>query len=178
MFCDIREYTVLTIGRAPEDVIALLNDHLGTMARVVHAHGGVVNQFAGDAIMALFGAPQSYGDDAVRAVRCAMAMIRERERMNTVAALPIHIGIGIASGAMVAGCIGAENRSDYTVVGERVNLAARLSSAAPAGEILLDASTCARLAADIATMPVAPMMLKGFAEPVTAHRVTGVGEAA
>ena len=178
MFCDIREYTVLTIGRAPEHVIELLNDHLGTMARIVHAHGGVVNQFAGDAIMALFGAPKSYGDDAARAVRCAMTMMRERERMNTVATLPLHIGIGIASGAMVAGCIGAENRSDYTVVGERVNLAARLSGAAPAGEILLDATTRARLAADIATTALAPVMLKGFAEPVAVHRVAGVGDAA
>ncbi len=176
MFCDIREYTVLTIGRTPEAVIEILNTHLGAMAQVVHAHGGVVNQFAGDAVMALFGAPKSYGDDAERAVRCAAAMVGERQRLNLSAALPIHIGIGIASGAMVAGCIGAENRNDYTVVGERVNLAARLSGAASAGEILLDEATFARVVALIPSTAVAPMALKGFAEPVRAYRVTPLAE--
>ena len=171
MFCDIREYTVLTVGRAPEDVIDLLNAHLGAMAQAVHAHGGVINQFAGDSVMALFGAPKGYGDDALRAVRCAIAMVRERDRMNQTAALPIHIGIGIASGAMVAGCIGAENRSDYTVVGERVNLAARLCGAAQAGDILLDENTRLLIGDDIETAAVPPVLLKGFAQPTTAYRV-------
>jgi class 3 adenylate cyclase len=171
MFCDIREYTVLTVGRAPEDVIDLLNAHLGTMVQVVHAHGGVINQFAGDSVMALFGAPKGYGDDALRAVRCATAMVHERERMNRTAALPIHIGIGIASGAMVAGCIGAENRSDYTVVGERVNLAARLCGAARAGDILLDENTRLLIGNEIETTAVPPVLLKGFTQPTMAYRV-------
>ena len=82
MFCDIRDYTPMTVGRAPEEVIEILNHHMGAMTRIVQAHKGVINQFAGDAIMALFGAPRSYGDDAQRAVRCARAMMLERERMN------------------------------------------------------------------------------------------------
>ncbi|HEX7036321.1 MAG TPA: adenylate/guanylate cyclase domain-containing protein [Pseudomonadales bacterium] len=171
MFCDIRQYTALTVGRTPEVVIELLNHHLSAMTRVIQAHGGVINQFAGDAIMALFGAPQSYGDDAERAVRCALAMMAERERLNRDAQVPIRIGIGLASGPMVAGCIGAENRSDYTVVGARVNLAARLSSAAAAGEILIDEETRGRVAAVVATEPLPPLTLKGFSDPVPAHRV-------
>jgi class 3 adenylate cyclase len=171
MFCDIRGYTALTVGRHPESVIQLLNHHMGAMTRVVQAHRGVINQFAGDAIMALFGAPTSYGDDARRAVECAAAMIRERERMSQAAEIPVRIGIGIASGSMVAGCIGAENRSDYTVVGERVNLAARLSAAAKAGEILIDELTLELIAGVPESTPVVPLTLKGFQEPVPAHRI-------
>ncbi|MEX2480892.1 MAG: adenylate/guanylate cyclase domain-containing protein [Gammaproteobacteria bacterium] len=178
MFCDIREYTALTIGRAPAAVIEILNGHLGAMAHLVHTHGGVINQFAGDAIMALFGAPRSYGDDALRAVRCAIDMLHERELLNTTAPLPLHIGIGIASGAMVAGCIGAENRSDYTVVGERVNLAARLCDAASPGAILIDDATRVRVGAMIATTALAPITLKGFTEPTRAFRVVVDEEAA
>jgi class 3 adenylate cyclase len=171
MFCDIRGYTALTVGRHPESVIRLLNHHMGAMTRIVQAHRGVINQFAGDAIMALFGAPRSYGDDARRAVECAAAMIRERERLNQTAEIPVRIGIGIASGSMVAGCIGAENRSDYTVVGERAILAARLSAAAKAGEILIDELTLELIAGVPASSPVAPLALKGFQDPVPAHRI-------
>jgi class 3 adenylate cyclase len=171
MFCDIRQYTAVTVGRSPEAVIELLNHHMGAMTRVVQAHGGVINQFAGDAIMALFGAPKSYGDDAERAVRCARAMILERERLNADARVPMRVGIGIASGPMVAGCIGAENRSDYTVVGARVNLAARLSSSAAASEILVDELTQGQIAGLFATEPLPPMTLKGFVAPVRAFRV-------
>lgn len=178
MFCDIRDYTAFTVGRPPEAVIELLNHHMGAMTRIVQAHGGVINQFAGDAIMALFGAPKHYGDDAERAVRCAGALIRERDRLNAGAEIPMRIGIGITSGPMVAGCIGAENRSDYTVVGERVNLAARLCSSAAAGQILVDDDTRSRMGDGFASEPLGPLSLKGFAQPVHAHRIKGEGTVA
>lgn len=171
MFCDIRQYTALTLGREPEEVIELLNQHLSAMAKVVQQHGGVINQFAGDAVMALFGAPASYGDDTERAVRCARAMVAERERLNVHVDVPLQVGIGIASGRMVAGCIGAENRSDYTVVGARVNLAARLSSTAGPAEILVDDLTRSRIGDVFPTEPLEPMSLKGFTEPVSAFRI-------
>jgi class 3 adenylate cyclase len=172
MFCDIRGYTALTVGRDPEVVIRLLNHHMSAMTRVVQQHHGVINQFAGDSIMALFGAPKSYGDDTARAVQCARALIHERDRLNLEVEIPLRIGIGIATGPMVAGCIGAENRSDYTVVGERVNLAARLCSSAAAGEVLIDATTRERLGTVFTTEPVPPLTLKGFSEPIAAHRVS------
>ena len=171
MFCDIRGYTALSVGRNPEEIIELLNHHMGAMTRVVQAHRGVINQFAGDAIMALFGAPKSYGDDAQRAVRCALAMLEERDRINVEVAEPIRVGIGLASGVMVAGCIGAENRNDYTVVGERVNLAARLCSTAKAGEVLVDDATRDRMGPSFPSEPMAPLTLKGFAEAMPAFRV-------
>jgi len=171
MFCDIRGYTALSVGRNPEEIIELLNHHMGAMTRIVQAHRGVINQFAGDAIMALFGAPKTYGDDAERAVRCALAMLDERDRINVEVAEPIRVGIGLASGVMVAGCIGAENRNDYTVVGERVNLAARLCSMAKAGEVLVDDNTRARMGPAFPSESMAPLTLKGFSEPMPAFRV-------
>jgi class 3 adenylate cyclase len=166
------------VGRNPEDIIELLNAHMSAMTAVVQAHRGVINQFAGDAIMALFGAPRSYGDDAVRAVQCAVAMLAERERLNAIVHEPIRVGIGLASGEMVAGCIGAENRNDYTVVGERVNLAARLCSTAKAGEILIDDATRERMGDRFESVTMAPLTLKGFAEAMPAYRIVrpaGVG---
>lgn len=172
MFCDIRGYTALSEGRDPVEVIHLLNDHMTALARVVQKHRGVINQFAGDALMVLFGAPKSYGEDAIDAVRCAWEMMQERERLNRDAKEPLLIGIGVATGVVVAGCIGAESRSDYTVVGERVNLAARLCSSAAAGQILVDEATHAKTASLGVFETLEPLTLKGFAQPVPAYRVT------
>lgn len=171
VFCDIRGYTALSAGRDPVEVIGILNDHMSALTRIVQQHLGVINQFAGDALMILFGAPQSYGNDAQRAVRCAWEMMRERQRLNHLAAEPLGIGIGVATGVVVAGCIGAESRSDYTVVGEKVNLAARLCSSAAAGQILIDTETHAKTSTlgDFAALE--PLGLKGFAQPVRAFRV-------
>ena len=124
--------------------------------------------------MVLFGAPKSYGSDAEHAVRCAWEMMQERERLNRDAVEPLRIGIGIATGIVVAGCIGAENRSDYTVIGEKVNLAARLCSNATAGQILVDAETMAKTSALGAFETLEPLTLKGFAQPVPAFRVTSL----
>jgi len=173
MFCDIRDYTQLTTRSSPEAVIELLNTHYATLAEIVRAHRGVINQFVGDAIMALFGAPKQYGDDASRATRCALAMVEARAEMNREAQIPMQIGIGIASGPVVAGCIGDERRSDYTAVGEHVNLAARLSAVAEPGEILIDLGTRERLDNTAQTEPSALMALKGLGDDVQAFRVTG-----
>ena len=125
--------------------------------------------------MVVFGAPTSHGHDPENAVRCAWEMIAARADLNQNSPLPLGIGIGIASGAVVAGCIGAENRADYTVVGERVNLAARLCSAAAAGEIIVDESTRDPLPADIQLQSLdEPLQLKGFASRILAYRVTSI----
>jgi class 3 adenylate cyclase len=174
IFCDIRGYTALSEGRDPVEVIHLLNDHMTALASIVQRNLGVINQFAGDAIMVLFGAPKSYGNDAEHAVRCAWEMMQERERLNRDAVEPLRIGIGIATGNVVAGCIGAESRSDYTVIGEKVNLAARLCSTAAAGQILVDAETRAKTSALGAFETLEPLTLKGFAQPVPAFRVTSL----
>jgi class 3 adenylate cyclase len=175
LFCDIRGYTAMSVGRDPAEVIALLNQHMGALTEVVYRWQGVITQFAGDAIMAVFGAPTSAGDDAIHAVRCGWELLAARARLNEGSPLPLEIGIGIASGSVVAGCIGAENRADYTVVGERVNLAARLCSVAAAGQLVIDETTRAALPAGIDLEPMpAPLKLKGFEGGTIAYRVTAI----
>jgi class 3 adenylate cyclase len=166
LFCDIRGFTPLAQGMRPEEVIAMLNAHMTALTRVVHEHQGVVDKFVGDLIMALFGAPKSYGHDALRAALCALQMIGEREELNRQADRTIHIGIGIATGEVVAGCMGASSRVDYTVLGERVNLASRLCGQAEPGQILIDQETRKRLKDSVITQELEPRRLKGYEEPV------------
>ena len=133
MFCDIRGFTALTQNMNPTEVIAMLNEHMTVLTRVVTEHHGVVDKFIGDSIMALFGAPKSYGDDALNAVRCAQQMMAERAKLNATSVYKIQMGIGLASGRVLAGNMGSADRSNYTVLGERVNLAARQCSFARRG---------------------------------------------
>lgn len=171
IFCDIRGYAALSAGRDPREVIDLLNRHMSALTRVVYRHHGVINQFAGDAIMILFGAPTDNENHALDAVQCAREMLAERERLNAETHEPLGIGFGIATGKVVAGCLGSENRADYTAVGDRVNLAARLCSVAAAGEIMMDDQTRAAVPASILSTATEPLNLKGFSEPVIAHRL-------
>lgn len=171
IFCDIRGYTALSAGRDPREVIELLNKHMSALTRVVYRHHGVINQFAGDAIMILFGAPMDNPTHAADAVLCAQEMLAERERLNELTHEPLGIGFGIATGKVVAGCLGAENRADYTAVGDRVNLAARLCSVAAAGEIVIDDQTRAALPESTPSIPTEPLKLKGFSDPIIAHRL-------
>jgi class 3 adenylate cyclase/HAMP domain-containing protein len=141
LFCDIRGFTAMTDGMNPAEVIDLLNHHMMAMTRVIHEHGGVVDKFVGDLVMAVFGVPVGRGDDLRRAIDCAAAMQDERERLNRLGPRAIETGIGLAWGEVVAGMMGSPERMNYTVLGERVNLAARLCSAAGAGEIMVDRAT-------------------------------------
>jgi class 3 adenylate cyclase len=141
------------------------------LTRIAYEHGGVVDKFVGDLIMVLFGAPVSTGRDAEQAVACALAMLAERRRMNEGAAHPLEVGIGIATGDVVAGCMGSEQRQSYTVLGHRVNLASRLCSVAGLGEIMTDAETARDLPDHLPVTAAEPMRLKGLSEPVEAYRV-------
>ncbi len=171
LFCDIRGFTALTEGMPPQEVIAILNEHMTAMTRVVHAHHGVVDKFVGDLIMAIFGAPKSYGDDTRLAVDCALEMLAVRRRLNETTKHRIEMGIGVATGEMVAGCMGSDDRLNYTVLGERVNLASRLCSKAGADELMIDEATHAALSGVFTAEPVEPMPLKGFSQPVAAFRL-------
>jgi class 3 adenylate cyclase len=171
LFCDVCGFTALTEPMAPTEVIALLNAHMETMTQIVHAHGGIVDKFIGDGLMALFGAPSSSGHDADAAVAAARAMIVARRTANATMARPIDVHIGIATGGVVAGCLGATNRLDYTVLGARVNLAARLCGEAGPMEIVIDAGTRERLQTEVALESLPALALKGFRAAVAAYRV-------
>ncbi|MEA2626550.1 MAG: adenylate cyclase [Candidatus Binatota bacterium] len=172
LFCDIRGFTSLTEGMDPARVIELLNEHMTALTRVIHDRGGAVDKFVGDSLMALFGAPRSHGDDARRAVGAALGLVAERDRLNARSPRTLSIGVGIATGSVVVGCMGSADRLNYTAVGERVNLSARLCAAAAPGEILVDEATFL-LAGDLAdAQAIAELPLKGFRGPVRAYRLT------
>ncbi len=173
LFCDIRGFTALSEKMPAPAVIELLNHHMTAMTRVAYAHGGTVDKFVGDMIMVLFGAPESALDDIPRAVRCALAMHETRSRLNQDAALPLEIGIGVTTGLVVAGCMGSDQRLSYTVIGHRVNLAARLCALAGAGQTIIDENTCAGLPSIFRVTPLPPARLKGISDLVPCHNVTG-----
>lgn len=174
MFCDIRGFTALTQNMNPTEVIALLNEHMTALTRVVTEHHGVVDKFIGDSIMAIFGAPKNYGNDALNAVRCAQRMMAERAKLNETSRYKIQMGIGLASGRVLAGNMGSADRSNYTVLGERVNLASRLCSVARRGEIVIGPTTREQLGDLITVEAMDPLQLKGFSESIVAFKLVEV----
>jgi hypothetical protein len=153
------------------------NEHMTLLTDVAYAHGGTVDKFVGDLIMVTFGTPKTAADDSMRMLRCARAMVDARERANASVQRPIAIGIGCAYGAVVAGCMGSARRLDYTVLGERVNLAARLCSKAPPMHVYVDATARAS-ATGCAFAPLPPIEAKGFSHPVEAFDLLSVEEPA
>ncbi len=174
LFCDIRGFTPLTQNMPPEEVIEMLNEHMTALTRVVKEHNGVLDKFVGDLLMAIFGAPVSHESDTLDAARAALRLVRERDRLNETSRHPLKIGISIATGRVVAGCMGSFDRLNYTVLGERVNLASRLCSQAQPGQVVIDQTTRERLGANITATPLPALNLKGFTGQVTAYELTEV----
>ena len=175
LFCDIRGFTPYTQNMPPEEVIEMLNEHMTALTRVVKEHHGVLDKFVGDLLMAIFGAPVSHETDTLNTARCALAIMREREKLNATSRHQLQIGIGIATGKVVAGCMGSLDHMNYTVLGERVNLASRLCSQAGPGQIVIDQTTRQKLGDKIsATVPLPALNLKGFSENVVAYELKGV----
>ncbi len=172
LFCDIRGFTELTETMPPEDVIEILNEHMTAMTRVVRENLGVVDKFVGDEIMAVFGALKSYGNNGLNACRAARAMREERDRINGETGMDIQIGVGLATGDVLAGCMGSADRLNYTVLGARVNLGARLCGRAGPGEILMDEETWREIGeTDWSIERVEGLRLRGFQSIVGAGRM-------
>ena len=177
MFSDIRGFTPLAESQPPEETIELLNTYYTLMFDAISGHGGIVSQIAGDGLMALFGAPLPLPDHADAAVRTAIDMIEMIELFNVeqVAAgkPPIRIGIGIATGDMVAGYTGTQQRATYTCIGDTVNLAARLEAHTKVAEraILIDAATRAGIRGALQVDALGPVAIRGKALPVDVFSV-------
>ncbi|HNN12689.1 MAG TPA: adenylate/guanylate cyclase domain-containing protein [Anaerolineales bacterium] len=130
LFADIRSFTTLAENQDPTETIDLLNEYFSLMFDAITNNGGTVNQMVGDGLLAMFGAPIFYPDHREKAVRAALAMLEQLKVFNqnqlTRGRNPLHIGIGIASGRMIAGYTGTQSRAIYTCIGDTVNLASRI----------------------------------------------------
>lgn len=179
LFADIRSFTAMTQDMLPSAVIDLLNTCMTKVSASIDHYGGCVDKFIGDEVMALFGAPIAKEDSALQAIRSALEMInvlrewnKEREASGQER---IEMGVGIHTGTMLVGNMGAENRLNYTVIGSNVNLASRICSTAKGMEILISDATLhehgVQEAFEIEEM--APIILKGFTMPMALYRVKG-----
>jgi adenylate cyclase len=172
MFSDIRSFTTITESLGPAGTIELLNTYYTLMFDAINGHGGIVNQMIGDGLMAVFGAPQARPNSRQDAVEAALEMVELVELLNQEQTdqgrAPIRIGVGVASGEVIAGYTGTQHRATYTCVGDIVNQAARLEAYTKEVKqpILIDENTLAGLPSGIATVEVGPVTLKGKTQPV------------
>ena len=178
LFCDIRRFTSLAERLPPAQVVELLNDYFTRMIQVVIDHEGMVDKLMGDSVMALFGAPLSLGNDPLRAVHCAIEMQQAVHRFNQQRAAqdlpPLEMGIGINTGPVIAGNIGSATRMEYTVIGDSVNIAARLQGLAQPGQVLVSEATYRLIGEQVVAAPLAPIELKGKRIPVGVYRIDGL----
>jgi class 3 adenylate cyclase/tetratricopeptide (TPR) repeat protein len=178
LFADVSGFTSLADRLDPEQLLEVIDPVISGLSSVVGRYGGYVEKFAGDALMALFGAPVSHEDDAVRALRVALEMHAELARLVQElpheAELTLHVGVN--SGHGIARILGSEARMDYAVLGDSVILAQRLESAAPPGETYVSETTVRLTEADFEFEPIGELTLKGKAEPVPAWRLVAARE--
>jgi len=175
LFSDIRGFTSMSEHAAPQETVGMLNEYFELMADCVFALDGIVDKFIGDAVMALFGAPVRGDDDAQRAMRCAMLMQQKTAEFNrsrtALGRQPIGVGIGLHTGEAVVGVIGSSKRLEYTAIGDTVNVASRLCSAAGPGEIVLSDATLARAGAGFPVKEMPPLTVKGRQQTLTTFRM-------
>ena len=175
LFCDVRGFTPLSERLSPEEVVLLLNDFYNLMIETTFKHDGTLDKFLGDAVMAVFGAPLAHPDHSARAIRTAVAMregiVGLNERRARDGKEPIAVGIGVSAGEAVAGTVGTEDRMEYTVIGDSVNLAARLESNAKPGQILISHRTYERVRDLVDARPLGRIRVKGKEEEVEVYEV-------
>jgi len=178
LMSDIRSFTSMSERLSPEQVVMVLNNHLDVMVKVIQSHGGIIDNFIGDAILALFGAPIPRDDDAARAVACALAMQRgmaEVNERNRAMGLPdLSMGIGLNTGEVVAGNIGSKTHTKYSVIGAPVNHAARIEGLTKGGQVLISDRTLKEAGPQVLTGNRFQAKVKGVDHPVTVHEVEGL----
>ncbi len=165
LFADLSGFTALSETRDPEAVRELINACFDRLVPIIETHQGVVDQFVGDALVALFGAPVAHEDDPVQACRAALDMMRAMESINAARKLALGLHIGINSGMVLAGGIGSRGRQQYSVLGDAVNLASRLQDAAERGEIFVGAETYKLTRDQFEFVSRGAMPFKGKSEP-------------
>jgi adenylate cyclase len=179
LMSDLRGFSAFSERLPPEKVVTILNIYLGVMAEVVDQHKGTINEFIGDGIFVMFGAPIARLDDSQRAIACAVAMQLAMNSVNDQCrqlGLPdIEMGIGIHTGEVVVGNVGSQKRAKYTVIGSHVNLAARIESYTVGGQILVSESVIQDANYDVQIDGQLRVEPKGIRDPITLYEVGGIG---
>lgn len=177
VFMDIRGFTSSTQGVDPGEVVTMLNDMMDQLTDAIHRHGGNVNKYLGDGLMAMFGAPKLLEDHALHAARAGLEMQAELKAWNerrVARGLPsFHTGIGINTGVVVCGQVGSKERLEYTLIGEEVNLASRICGKALPRQVLATKATVDRFQGRLGVKELDPVQVKGISYPVKVYEVTG-----
>jgi adenylate cyclase len=182
LFSDLRGFTTFSESRTPEEVVAILQEYLTAMVEVVFRHRGTLDKFIGDSIMAFFGAPFDAADHAMRACRCAVEMSETLDRLNAgwqaAGRGTLQQGIGIATGEMLVGNFGAAQRFTYTVMGDTVNLGARLESLnkdyQTARHIIISEDTYVQSRDQVVARPLGTVTVKGKLKPVEIYELVDI----
>ncbi len=177
LFADIRGFTTMAESEDPKDTVAMLNQFFTAMADVVFEHGGNLDKFIGDCVMAVWGPPQAHPDDPARAVSAALEMQEVMRGLNARRLAdgrrPIEVGIGINTGSAIVGFMGSSERHEFTAIGDSVNVAARLCGLAKGGEVLAAENTVVRAGGGFRVQALPVSQVKGKEKGVTTYRVLG-----
>ncbi len=181
LFSDVRSFTNMCEALAPQEVLGILNRYFTRMSTIVEAHGGVVDKYVGDAIMALFGAPLANADDADRAMKTALEMCEALDELNAQQQVRGHpaikVGIGINTDVVIAGNMGSQTRLNYTVIGDGVNLASRLEGLTKTPEyatrIIISSTTLAKAKGRYQTRLLGQVAVKGKQKPTEIYALLG-----
>jgi adenylate cyclase len=175
LFADIRGFTRISEHAPPEKIVGLLNRYFSAMTEIIFAHGGTLDKYLGDGLMALFGAPTATPDDASNALNAAVAMQRRllgiNRELHDEGFAEIGVGMGLHTGEVVVGYIGSDRRSEYTAIGDTVNTSSRLESNALGGEILISDATAKAAHSRYKLKPREPIMVKNRQQPVNLWEV-------
>lgn len=168
LFADIRGFTAFSETASPEEVMRVLNVYFERIIPVIGEHGGYINKFIGDAVMVVFNAPIDQPNHAEQAVACARAMQNAVTELNDAGAFgpgrEVRVGIGVNTGPLTAGNVGGATRAEYSVIGDTVNVAARLTGVAAAGQVLVGPETAAAVVTGLTALE--PLSLKGKSHPL------------
>ena len=175
LFADIRGFTRMSEHAPPEKIVNLLNRYFSAMTEIIFAHGGTLDKYLGDGLMALFGAPTATPDDASNALNAAVAMQRRllgiNRELRDEGLAEIGVGMGLHTGEAIVGYIGSDRRSEYTAIGDTVNTSSRLESNARGGEILISDATARAAHSRYQLKPREPIMVKNRQQPVNLWEV-------
>lgn len=175
LFSDFKGFTAAASGLKPEKVLEMLNLHFSVLVEIVFRHGGILDKFLGDGLMALFGVRKDGSEHALAAARCALEMrqcLTGRTLEHGIQPLPLSIGIN--TGEVVIGDVGSATRTDYTAIGDTVNMAARIVALAQSNEILVSARTMEAAGGSLISSPMQPVKVKGKNEEIQLYSLRGI----